>query len=292
MRTRRRAALLVASAAAFGVGLIAFTGSAGAVVPSCTPPTTTTNDSCVKLNVTPANPGGTAKAARLFVRTHTNFEDPGNTAAGGEAKTVTLDFDNDFAINQGAVPATCSEAAVAGKTIAQAYAACGPPAGSTKNAYLSTQIGLTGFGCNTATHPCVSGQANAAPGINACTLAFKGPAVSGVPTITLFARAPIPASGTGQSCDDSPTTLTSGTSTVVLSGKVTTSPLAGYGKRLTVPNIDTKSPLALTDFYAYVKRSNYFTAKCSASPWRLRGLFQYSGTGQANDVTSSTQACS
>jgi hypothetical protein len=284
--------LLVASAAAFGVGLIAFTGSAGAVVPSCTPPTTTTNDSCVKLNVTPANPGGTAKAARLFVRTHTNFEDPGNTAAGGEAKTVTLDFDNDFALNQGAVAGTCSEAEVAGKTIAQAYNVCGPPAGSTNNAYLSTQIGLTGFGCNTATHPCVSGQANAAPGINACTLAFKGPAVSGVPTITLFARAPIPASGTGQSCDDSPTTLTSGTSTVVLSGKITTSPLAGFGKRLTVPNIDTKSPLPLIDFYAYVKRSNYFTAKCSASPWRMRVNWVYSGTGQAPDTFVASQACS
>ena len=291
MRTRRRAAILAASAAAFAVAFIAFPGSAGAVVPNCTPPTTPTNDSCAKGLISPSTGlDGTFHNVKLFVRTRTNFEDPGNTAAGGEASKVTLDFDNDGTINVGTLP-TCSEAAVAGKTIQQAWNTCGPGAGASKNAYLSTEVAPTGFGCTV--NPCVSGQARAAPAINACTLVFNGPKnASGQPTTTLFARAPIPPSGTGQSCNDNPSTLTSGTSTVVLKGTVSTSPLAGYGKRLTVPNIDTKSPLPLIDFYAYVKRGNFFVSKCTASPLKLRANWVYSGTGQTPDTFVSSQACS
>jgi hypothetical protein len=270
--------------------LIAFTGSAAAVVPSCTPPTTTTNDSCVKLNVTPANPGGTVTSSKLFVRTHTNFTSPGNTSAGGRAKTVTLDFDNDFALNQGTIP-TCAASALSGKTVAQAYATCGPPAGASKNAYLSTQVAPTGFGCNA--NPCTSGFAHAVPTVSACVLVFKGPNnASGQPTVTLFARAPV----SNTACSGSPTTVTGGTSSVVLTGNISTSPVAGYGKRLTVPNVD-KAPLPLDDFFAYIKRGNYFTAKCpaGASPWRLRGTFLYSGgppSPEPTDVATSTQTCS
>jgi hypothetical protein len=287
MRTRRRAAILVASAAAFGVGLIAFTGSAAAVAPTCTPPDTTTNDSCVKLNVTPANPGGTVTNSRLFVRARTIFTSPGNTSAGGRTKTVTLDFDNDFALNQGTIP-TCATTDLTGKTVAQAYATCGPPAGTSKNAYLSTQVAPTGFGCNA--NPCTSGLAHAVPAVNACVLVFKGPVFNGNPTVTLFARAPV----SNTACAGSPSTVTGGTTSVILRGNITTSPIAGFGKRLTVPNVDT-APLPLDDFFAYIKRGNYFTAKCTATPWRLRGLFAYSGgppSPEPSDVANSTQACS
>jgi hypothetical protein len=283
MRTRKRAAILAASAAALGVGLIAFPGSAGAVVPNCTPPTTSTNDSCAKLQVTPANAPGTFAAARLFARTRTNFTSPGNTGAGGRAKTVTLDFDNDFALNTGAVGATCATTDLTGKTVAQAYATCGPPAGTSKNAYLSTQVAPTGFGCNA--NPCVSGQARAYPTVNACTLIFKGPSS----TITLFARAPV----SPTACAGNPSGIGGGTTSVILKGTLTSSPLSGFGRRLTVPNIDT-APLPLIDFYAYVKRSNYFTARCpaGASPWRMRVNWIYSGSGEAPDTFTSTQACS
>ena len=291
MRIKRRHALLVALAAAVGVGLIAFPASAGAAVPNCTPPTTSTNDSCVRGVISPSNLPGTFANVKLFVRTRTNFTDPGNTAAGGEARIVTLDFDNDGRLIQGTIP-TCAPSALVGKTVAQAWNTCGPGAGASKNAYLSTQIAPTGFGCTA--NPCVSGQARAAPSINACTMVFKGPFVNGNPTVTLFARAPIPPSGTGQSCNDRPSTLTGGTSTVVLRGTITNSPLSGYGKRLRVPNIDTQSPLPLIDFYAYVKRGNYVQARCpaGASPLKTRALWVYSGTGESPDTFVSRQACS
>jgi hypothetical protein len=79
---------------------------------------------------------------------------------------------------------------------------------------------------------------------------------------------------------------------VVLSGTLSTSPQAGFGRRLVVTDIES-SPLALDDFYAYIKRGTYFQAQCpaGASPWKLRGVFAYSGTGQAPDTSTSTQAC-
>src|SRR5919109_1152758 len=117
MRFKRRQALLVVAAAALGVGFIAFPGSAGAQVPNCTPPTTPTNDSCARSVISPSNLPGTFANVKLFVRTRTNFTSPGNTGAGGRAKTVTLDFDGQFGLNQGTIP-TCSTAEVAGKTVA------------------------------------------------------------------------------------------------------------------------------------------------------------------------------
>jgi hypothetical protein len=290
MRTRKRAAILAASAAALGVGLIAFPGSAGAVVPNCTPPITPTNDSCVKGVISPSALGGTFKDVRLFARTRTNFTSPGNTSAGGRAKTVTLDFDNDGRLNFGTVP-TCSTSALTGKSVAQAWNTCGPGAGASKNAYLSTEVAPTGFGCNA--NPCVSGQARAYPTVNACTLVFNGPVnTSGQHTTTLFARAPV----SPTACAQNPSTITGGTTTVVLKGTVSTSPLAGYGPRLTVPNVDT-APLPLIDFYAYVKRGSFFQARCpaGASPLKVRGLWQYSGgppSPEPSDTSVSTQACS
>jgi hypothetical protein len=204
---------------------------------------------------------------------------------------VTLDFDNDFRINQGTFP-TCSttQAGAGNQDIAAVWAACGP--GGTHNAYLSTQVAPTGFGCTA--DPCVSGQANSVPpgNINACTLVFKGPKVNNgtVPTVTLYARGP----ETSTQCLQNPASNHDGTTDVVLSGKITTSPLTGYGKRLTVNNVDS-SPLALDDFYAYLKRGSYFQAQCptGASPWKLRGLWVYTGGGvEPNDTSTSTQACS
>ena len=55
MRTRKRVALLLASAAALGVGFIAFPASAAAappVVPTCTPKASTGSDSCLRGTVT------------------------------------------------------------------------------------------------------------------------------------------------------------------------------------------------------------------------------------------------
>jgi len=275
MRTKRRVAFVLASAAAVGVGLVAFSASAGAVPPTCTPVASTGNDSCVKLQVAPSNPHGTFVNSSLFVRTRTTFDAPGNCAAGGCTNNVQLLFDSQFSITPGTIP-TCSAAQLAGKNIATAWTACGP--GGTHNAYLSPP-------------GAVSGQASTVPPANltACTLVFNGPKSGTNPTITLYARAP----ETAAACAGNPATNTGGSTTVVLSGTITNAGVAGFGKKLTVPNIDS-APLALDDFYATIKRGNYFRAKCPAgtSPWTLRGIFHYSGTGQANDTVNSTQACS
>jgi hypothetical protein len=288
MRTRRRVGLVLAAAAAFGVGLIAFPGSAGAAVPNCTFPATTGNDSCVKGVSTPNNPGGTYTNIRAFVRTRTNFDQPSNCGAGGCAHTVILDVDNDLRINFGTIIPTCSvtTAGQNNRDIASVWAACGPGGGTSKNAYESTQVAPTGFGCNA--NPCVSGEAAAFPGIVACTLVFNGPVINGNHTVTLYARSVVSAS----QCLGNPATNHNGQTDVVLSGKITTSPLAGYGKRLTVTNIE-QSPLPLIDFYAYIKRGNFFQIRCpaGASPWKLRAQWIYSGTGQATDTNTSTQAC-
>jgi len=279
MRTSRRAAVVLASAAAFAVALIAYAASAAAepVVPACTPAATTGNDSCVKLLVTPSNAPATFGNSQLGVRTHTNYVQGNNKAQGGFAKTVTLFFDNDFAVTPGTIP-KCQTADVANKTIAQAYAACGPAG---KNAYLSP--------ANT-----LSGRASTAPPSNwgACTMVFNGP---GTNQVLLFARVTLTANS-NPTCS-TPAASSPGNVTVTLVGTIAPAGVAGYGKKLTVPNIDSLT-LPLDDFYATVKRGSYFQAKCpaGASPWKLRGIFAYSGTqpnaGGPPDTVNTTQPCS
>ena len=144
MRTKRRVAFTLATAAAFAVGFIAFAASAAADPPACNPGISPTdNKSCVNFQVLPNNPGATAKPASLFVHTHTNYAHPGNKPQGGFAKTVTLLFDNDFTITPGTIP-KCTTAQLSGKTISQAWATCGPGAGATHNAYLSPTTAVSG----------------------------------------------------------------------------------------------------------------------------------------------------
>jgi hypothetical protein len=266
-----------ASAAALGVGLFAFTASAAAepVVPSCTPVASSGNDSCVTLKVAPSNAPaafGTSSAS-LGVRSRTLFTQPGNTAQGGETKTVTLQFDNDFALNPAAVPGNCSYAEVASATIPEAYAACGPGG---ENAYLSPP-------------GTISGRASTAPPSNygACAMVFKGPTLN---QVILYLRATLAASS-HPNCT-SPANSSPGDLTVTLPGTIANAGVAGYGKKLTISNIDALQ-VPLDDFYATIKRGTYFQARCPAgtSPWKLRGIFAYSGSGQAADTTNTTQGC-
>ncbi len=78
MRSRRRIALLLASAGALGVGLIAFPTSAAAappVVPTCTFPNTPGSDSCGTIRTTAVAPpiGGAFENIRLGVRVRSQF---------------------------------------------------------------------------------------------------------------------------------------------------------------------------------------------------------------------------
>jgi hypothetical protein len=287
MRTRRRAAFILASVAAFGVSLIAYAGSAAAApfVPACTPAASTGNDSCVKLLVAPSNaPGSFTGGQQLGVRTHTNYVSPNNTAQGGKAKTVTLFFDNDFQINVASGGGNCLQSDVANKTVAQAYAACGPAG---KNTYLSTQVPGA---------PTLSGKASTAPASNfgGCTMVFKGPTAS---QVLLYARV-FTTVNSNPACDSisnpgGTSPASQGNVTISLTGTIANANVAGFGKKLTVPGIDSLT-LPLDDFYASLKRGTYFQARCPAgtTPWRLRGIFAYSGTqpnqgGPADTVNTS-----
>jgi hypothetical protein len=292
MRIRKRAAFILASAAALGVSLVAYAGSAAAapVVPACTPAATSGNDSCVTLRSTPQNAPGAfgTSSSMLGVRTHTNYVAPGNTAQGGKAKTVTLFFDNDFAINPSAGGANnCLQSDVANKTVGQAYAACGPAG---KNTYLSTQVPGA---------PTLSGKASTAPASNfgACTMVFKGPTAS---QVLLYARV-FTTANSNPACNSisnpgGTTPASQGQVTVSLTGTIAAAGVAGFGKKLTVPNIDSLT-LPLDDFYASIKRGTYFQARCPAgtTPWRLRGIFAYSGTqpnsGGPADTVNTTYPC-
>ena len=278
MHTTKRAAFILALAAAFAVGLIAYAVSAGAVA-TCSFVNSSGNKSCVKLAVAPNNPHGTFKSSQLFVHTRTLYAHPGNKSQGGFAKTVTLRFDNDFRIAPGSIP-RCSKAQLSGKNIRQAWNTCGPGAGAAHNAYLSPP-------------GAVSGRTSTAPpsNFNGCTLVFNGPPSGGNPTVTLYARVTLVANGTANCAN--PAGNTSGNTTVILVGTITNAGVAGFGKKLTVPGID-QLPLPLDDFYATVRRGSYFQARCpaGASPWKLRGLFAYSGSGQPADTVQSTQPCS
>jgi hypothetical protein len=277
MRTRRRVAFILASAAAFGVGLIA-TGSAAAepIVPACTygaghvGGADTANKSCIKLAVPAAQPGTFANT-KLGVRTRTLYS-TSNPNAGGKAKTVTLFFDNDFSVTQGTIP-KCQVADVSGKTIPQAYAACGPAG---KNAYLSPA-------------GTISGRTSTAPPSNwgGCTMVFNGP---GVNQVLLYAR--VTAVNNSNPTCSTPGGSSAGNVTVTLVGTIAAANLAGYGKKLTVPNINSLA-LALDDFYATVQRGSFFRARCpaGANPWKLRGTFLYSGTGNPTDTYNTTAPC-
>jgi hypothetical protein len=230
--------------------------------------------------ITPSKlPKTTFKPVSLFVHTGTTYTHPGDKAHGGFAKTVTLLFDNDGKITPGSVP-QCAGAFTSGTTLKQAWNTCGPGAGAAKNAYLSPPSA-------------VSGRASTAPpsNFNGCVLAFRGKnTAQGNPTVVLFTRVTLAVNGTANCAN--PANNTSGNTSLTLKGTITNAGVAGFGKKLTVPNIDT-APLPLDDFTTTVQRGNYLSARCShpSHTLRIKGTFAYSGTGEAPDTTTVTQNC-
>jgi hypothetical protein len=287
MRTRRRAAFIIASAATFGVGLIAYTASAAAepLVPACPFPVSPGNDSCVRLAVAPANaPNAFGGSQQLGFRWRTLYQAP----AGAKEASVTLRFDDDLRFNLAAAGGNnCTQALLAGKTIAQAYAACGPLG---NNTYLSTQV---------PGNPTLSGRASTAPPSNfgACTMLFKGP----LPNKVLLYMRFTTVQNSNPNCT-APATNTGGNATFILPGTLTQAEPAPYKWKLTVPGINTALPgaLALDDFYATIKRGAYFQARCPVNgppttPWILQGIFTYIAPqpGAAwTDTVNTSQPCS
>jgi hypothetical protein len=282
MRAKRHIGLLLASAGALGVGLIAFPSSAAAappVVPSCTFPNTTGSDSCgtIRTNAFNAPIGGTFENGRLGVRVRSRF-----SPTTSETTKVILRFDDDLALNLAGIPA-CPASELTGKNISAAWEQCGPGAdgnpASEGNAYLSTALG-----------PNVSGIGSTIPPANliACTMIFKGATNNAV---TIYARAPVASTTTG--CNN-PATNTGGSATVLFTGtlsrQATSSP---YDWTLTVPNTHTANP-ALDDFYATVARGGVFRGRCNNTtpkPHRMLATWDYTAAGDPNDNRVATHLC-
>ena len=278
MRTRRRIAALVVSAAALGVGFIAFPGSAAAappVVPTCTFPVTAGSDSCGRIQVTGVVPpvGAAFENIKLGIRVRSQF-----SPATSETTSVTLRFDNDIALNLTGIP-VCPSSELTGKNMAAAYEQCGPNAdgnpASEGNAYLSAAGNVSGLG---STVP----PAN----LVACTMIFKGATNN---ALTIYARAPVANGTTG--CNN-PATNTGGSATVLFTGNLTAPASPTYKHVLTVPNTHTANP-SLDDFYATVTRGAAFRAKCpaGASPHKMQGTWDYTAAGDANDTHNATDPC-
>jgi hypothetical protein len=279
MRSRRRIALLLASAGALGVGLIAFPTSAAAappVVPTCAFPNTPGSDSCNTLRVNAVSPpiGGALENVGLGVRVRSRFQ-----PATSETTSVVLRFDDNIRLNLQGIP-TCPSSELAGKTIAAAYEQCGPGAdgnpASEGNAFLSPAGNVSGIG-STIPDP---------GGAPACTMIFKGAANN---RITIYARAPV-ATGTG--CDN-PATNTGGSATVLFTGQLSTLPASSpFHHVLTVPNTHTADP-ALDDFYATIRRGAVFRASCpgGTSPHRMQTTWDYTAAGDANDTRTANDPC-
>jgi hypothetical protein len=284
MRSRRRIALLLASAGALGVGLIAFPTSAAAappVVPACTFPNTPGSDSCGTLRVNAVNPplgGASFESIRLGVRVRSRFQ-----PATSETTRVVLRFDDDIALNLSGIP-TCPSSELVDKDIREAWEQCGPGADgsppSEGNAYLSTGLGNQ-----------VSGKGSTIPnpgGAVACTMIFKGAANN---RLTIYARAPFGAANAA-ACDN-PATNTGGSATVLFTGSLTQQPASSpYNWTLRVSNTHIANP-ALDDFYATVVRGSAFRARCSSgvSPHRMQVTWDYTAAGDANDTRSALDPC-
>jgi hypothetical protein len=218
-------------------------------------------------------PKTTFKSGKLFVHTHTNYTHPGVKAQGGFAKTVTINFDNDFKFNTAGVP-QCAGTFSSTTTLQQAYAACGPNAGASKNALIGT------------------GAASTAPASNfpGCVAAFNGKPSGANPTIVLFTRVTLVQNGTANCAN--PGSNSTGNTSVTLKGTLTNAGVTDFGKKLTVPNVDT-APLPLDDFTTTVKRGSYVSVRCNDAnkQWNTKATFTYSGAGQSPDTASSSQPC-
>ena len=251
--------MLLASAAALGVGLIAFPASAAAappVVPTCAFPDTAGSDSCGTLGdhgVAP--PIGTAfENIKLGVRVRSQF-----TPATSETTSVNAAVRRRHPLNLAGVPGTCPPSELSGKNIAQAYEQCGP--------------GADGIRPRGQRLPVAGGQRQRV----GSTTVRGGPRrlhddLQGADNnqVTIYARAPSGEPPTG--CNN-PATNTGGSATVAVHGHPDASPASSpYDWTLNVPNTHTANP-ALDDFYATVTRGTAFRAKCPAGhpPTRCRG---------------------
>ena len=214
------------------------------------PRRTHTNDSCVNLLVTPETRrwGSVTSswASALTLITRPRQQAPGRVREDGDAVLRQRLRDQ-----HGAGGAqNCTTANVANKTVAQAYATCGPPG---KNTFLS---------------PPGSSAARHRPRRRRTSAAARWCSRARPPTRSCCTRGCSRLRTRSRLRHLQPGRRTrQGNVTVTLTGTIANSGVAGFGKKLTVPNIDQLA-LPLDDFYATIKRGSYFQAKCAAGPRR------------------------
>ena len=253
MRIRKLYAVLIAVAAVAGVAV------AGVALAA---PTST-----FTFKVTPSTaPKNTYKPVSLFSDLKTHYTNPGNNNPGGAVDRAQLYLDK-YAKVDPTQAAKCADNQLAGKTMAQAMAAC-------KNA-------LVGSGTATAT-------ANGLFQINGCVLLFNGQPQSGLPTLKVFTRVQA-ANPSNISCAN-PSTNNQGNATVLLNG-VLKNATGLYGKVLDVNHITQAASFPLTEFKTTVKHGSYGSIKCAAADrlWHGKVVFTYNN-GTASTV-SKTQQC-
>jgi hypothetical protein len=253
MRIRKRYAVLIAVAAVAGVAL------AGVALAA---PTST-----FTFKVTPSTaPQNTYKPVSLFSDLKTHYTNPGNNNPGGAVDRAQLYLDK-YAKVDPTQAAKCADNQLAGKTMAQAMAAC-------KNA-------LVGSGTATAT-------ANGLFQINGCVLLFNGQPQSGLPTLKVFTR--VQASNPSTISCANPTTNTQGNATVLLNGVLRNAP-APYGKVLDVNKITQSASFPLEEFKTTIGKSTstYIQAKCQPSPWHMKTTWTYNNN--VSKTVSKTQPC-
>jgi len=217
---------------------------------------------------------GTLANVGLTVQTASVYTHPQVIASGGKIANVALIFDNDVAVNLAGIP-SCTATFGSGTTLKQAWNTCGPGAGAAHNAYLSPPAA-------------VSGTISTSPPANfpGCNLVFKKSNTQ----ILLFARATNVPNGTAN-CSN-PANNTTGNTTATLVGTLSSVATTDFKTKLNVP-VPVSIPLALDNFKSKVQRGGAFRARCvdSAKLLNLRGVFTYSGTGEAPDTVSKTFAC-
>ena len=237
MRTRRRIALLLASAAALGVGLIALPASAAAappVVPTCTPKASTGSDSCVRGTVTAINAplGAAFEPIRLGTRVRSRLLS--GERGDHEGDRPLRRRRHDQPTGDPACPAASCPARTSPRRMSNAARA---PMASGQRERLPVGTGQRQRHGSTTVHR----------GTGACTMIFKG---ANSNQVVLYARAPV-ATVTG--CNN-PASNTAGSATVLFTGTLSQMPVSSpYGRSLTVPNTDAATP-ALDDFYATIQR--------------------------------------
>jgi hypothetical protein len=253
MRIRRRYSVLLV------VGVVASLAVAGIAFAATT--------STFTFKATPSTaPKTTYKAGALFTDLETKYANPGNNNPGGAVDRTQIYLDKNFKVDPTAAT-KCSSNQLAGKTMAQAMAAC-------KNA-------LVGSGTAAAT-------ANGLFKINGCVLLFNGQPQNGLPTLQVFTR--VQASNPSNITCGSPATNSQGNATILLTGVF--KPATGlYGKVLDVQHITQSASFPLTSYKTTVKHGNYASARCAAADhlWHVKVVWTYNNN--TTSTVSKTQQC-